>query len=69
MTKGNAFLLAHISLLCLWAWSSLVGMLDALGGPIIAGIVGNVTVYLGGNVADNWQRSANYVPELDKGKP
>jgi hypothetical protein len=40
--------------------------LAAIGPVVIAGIVGACGFFQGSNVADNWQRSKYYQPELDK---
>jgi hypothetical protein len=42
--------------------------LTAIGPAVVAGIVGACGFYQGANVADNWQRSRHYRPELDERK-
>jgi hypothetical protein len=70
MKKKHAFIIGIISLLGVY-FSTLGIAPDAIlavGPAVIAGIVGACGFYQGTNVADNWQRSRHYRPELDERK-
>jgi 5-bromo-4-chloroindolyl phosphate hydrolysis protein len=41
-------------------------MLASVGVTIILALVGNGATYVGGQVADAWQKSKYYKPELDR---
>jgi hypothetical protein len=40
--------------------------ITAIGPSVVAGIVGAGGFFFGTNVADNWQRSKYYQPQLDR---
>ena len=66
MKKQHAFWVGLASLLGLFLVTLFVapGALAAIGPAVVAGIVGACGFYQGTNVADNWQRSKYYRPEL-----
>jgi hypothetical protein len=66
MKKGSAFIFGMLWLALFSAGVFIVGAIVDLGGAIVTGAVGIVLTYIGGNVADNWQRSKHYHPEMDK---
>jgi hypothetical protein len=66
MKKGSAFIFGMIWLALFATGVFIVGAIADLGGAIVTGAVGIVLTYIGGNVADNWQRSKHYHQELDK---
>lgn len=39
-----------------------------IAGPVIAGLVGVGTTFFTGNVAHAWQKSKNFIPEMQKGE-
>jgi hypothetical protein len=68
MKKKHAFIAVLLSLLGIY-FATLVAAPDALaaiGPAVIVGIVGAGGFSQGSIVADNWQRSKYYRPELDK---
>jgi hypothetical protein len=66
MTKGQAFTLVHWTLFIMALGAFQSGGFMELWPGLIAGMVGNATIYIGGNVADNGVRGAFYRPELDR---
>jgi hypothetical protein len=66
LKKGTAFIWGMIWLALFTGATVFTDTLGALGSAIVAGAVGIVLTYIGGNVADNWQRSKHYHSELDK---
>jgi hypothetical protein len=72
MKKKHAFIVGVLSLLGIYfiTLAAAPVSIPAIGPAVIAGIVGACGFSLGSNVADNWQRSKYYQPELDrKGNP
>ncbi|MDR1249312.1 MAG: hypothetical protein LBK63_08425 [Treponema sp.] len=72
MKKKHAFIAVLVSLLGIYFVTLVVApdSMAAIGPAAIAGIVGAGGFSLGSSVADNWQRSKYYQPELDrKGNP
>jgi hypothetical protein len=67
MKKKHAFWAGLISLMGIFLLTLFVNpdSLAAIGPAVVAGIVGACGFYQGTNVADNWQRSKYYRPELD----
>jgi uncharacterized membrane protein len=66
MKKGSAFIFGMIWLGLFSGAVIIAGAIAEIGGAIVTGAVGIVLTYIGGNVADNWQRSKHYHQELDK---
>lgn len=69
MKKAEAFTLVHFSLMLMAIMAVWMGMVPLLWPSIIAGLVGNATVYIGGNVADNGIKGHFYNQALDRGMP
>lgn len=69
MTKSQAFTLVHFSLMLMSAMAIQLGMVAVLWPSLIAGLVGNATVYIGGNVVDNGVKGHFYNSALDRGQP
>ena len=65
--KATVFWTTLIVLVVLYIVTALVaeGQLSAVGVTIIIMLVGNGATYIGGNVADAWQRSKYFRSELD----
>jgi hypothetical protein len=66
--KKHAFFIGVSCLMAIYG-STLAAAPDALaaiGPAVVAGIVGACGFFQGANVADNWQRSRHYRPELDE---
>jgi hypothetical protein len=70
MKKKHAFIVGIASLLGIYAFTLAVApeTLPAIGPSVVAGIVGACGFFQGANVADNWQRSKYYQPELNRGR-
>jgi hypothetical protein len=68
MKKKHAFITGIISLLGIYGFTLSLApeTLAAIGPAVVAGIVGACGFFQGANVADNWQRSKYYLPELDR---
>jgi hypothetical protein len=68
--KKHAFIVGIVSLLGIYAFTLIYApeALPAIGPSVILGIVGACGFYQGANVADNWQRSKYYQPELNTGR-
>jgi drug/metabolite transporter (DMT)-like permease len=68
MKKKHAFIVGIISLLGIYFITLAVApeSIPAIGPAVIVGIVGACGFSLGSNVADNWQRSKYYQPELNR---
>ena len=66
--KATAFWATFWALLALYGFTAWLvpTSLPAIGPTIIGALAFAGFGYQAANVADNWQRSANYVPELDK---
>lgn len=69
-TKARAFWATFWALIGLYALTAAIAAdsLGAVGPAIVAALAFAGFGYQAANVADNWQRSANYRPELDKGE-
>lgn len=67
--KSTAFWVSLISLIGLYVLTLFVhpATLDSVGGAMVVSIAAAAGLYQSANVADNWQRSKNYRPELDRG--
>jgi hypothetical protein len=67
--KATAWTLTFVSLNGLYVFTALVSpeAIVPIGQAIIWALAFAGFGYQATNVADNWQRSAHYVPELDKG--
>jgi len=67
MKKRTAFWATEIALVGIYVLTALVAseQLSAVGVTIIIMLVGNAATYIGGNVADAWQRSKYFRSELD----
>lgn len=65
--KATVFWTTLVVLVVLYIVTALVaeGQLSAAGVTIIIMLVGNGATYIGGNVADAWQRSKYFRSELD----
>lgn len=65
--KATVFWTTLIVLVMLYVLTTLVAQeqLSAVGVTIIIMLVGNGATFIGGNVADNWQRSKYFRSELD----
>uniref|UniRef100_A0A6M3LQF1 Holin n=1 Tax=viral metagenome TaxID=1070528 RepID=A0A6M3LQF1_9ZZZZ len=65
--KATVFWTTLVVLVVLYIVTALVaeGQLSAVGVTIIIMLVGNGATYIGGNVADAWQRSKYFRSELD----
>jgi hypothetical protein len=68
MKKKHAFIVVVLSLLGIYFVTLAVvpDTLAAIGPAVIVGIVGAGGFSQGSIVADNWQRSKYYRPELDR---
>jgi hypothetical protein len=68
MKKKHALLIGVISLLGIYYSTLFIApeCITAIGPAVIFGIIGGCGFSIGGNVADNWQRSKYYQPELDR---
>jgi hypothetical protein len=68
MKKKHAFIVGIISLLGIYFTTLFIApaAVTAIGPAVIMGIMGACGFSLGANVADNWQRSKYYQPDLDK---
>ena len=68
MKKRHAFIAGLASLLGIYAATLLLapGSLAAVGPAVVGGIVAACGFFKAANVADNWQRSKYYRPELDE---
>ena len=66
--KATAFWATYLALLGLYGFTALIvpTTLPAIGPTIIGALAFAGFGYQATNVADNWQRSTHYVPELDK---
>ena len=69
MKKAEAFTLVHFSLMTMATMAIPLDMVAVLWPSIIAGVVGNATVFIGGNVADNGVKGHFYNQSLDRGEP
>jgi hypothetical protein len=71
--KKHAFWTGIVSLLGIFFATLLMApdALPSVGPAVVAGVVGACGFYKAANVADNWQRSRYYRPELDEriGRP
>jgi len=67
MKKRTAFWVTEIALVGIYVLTALVApeQLAAVGVTIIIMLVGNAATYIGGSVADSWQRSKYFRSELD----
>lgn len=65
--KLLVFIINHITLtaIIILAFFFAPDQIQAIGPTIIIMIVGNGFVYIGGNVADAWQKSKYYQSELN----
>ena len=68
MKKKHAFLVCLVSLLAIYGATLILApdAISAIGPSVVLGIVGAGGFSLGANVADNWQRSKYYQPELTR---
>jgi hypothetical protein len=71
MKKATSFWVGVASLLLIYFATLAIApdTITVIGPAVIMGIVGACGFYQSTNVADNWQRSKYYQPELDKGRP
>jgi 4-alpha-glucanotransferase len=67
VTNRTAFWTTEIVLVALYVLTLLVSaaQIASVGVTIIIMLVGNAATYIGGNVADAWQRSKYFRSELD----
>lgn len=63
--KGQAFAAVHFTLSIMATMAVYLGATKELWPGIIAGMVANVTTYLGANVADNGVKGKFYEPRLE----
>jgi len=65
--KATAFWTTFLALMALYVLTLIVAseLLASVGVTIIIMIVGNAATYVGGVVADAWQRSKYFRSELD----
>lgn len=65
--KSTAFWVSLLSLIGLYMLTLFIhpDTLMHVGGAMVLSIAAAAGLYQGTNVADNWQRSKNYRPELD----
>ena len=65
--KATAFWTTETVLVALYVLTLLVAreQIASVGVTIIIMLVGNAATYIGGNVADAWQRSKYFRTELD----
>jgi hypothetical protein len=70
MKKKHAFIVGIVSLLGIYAFTLAIApeTISAIGPAVVAGIVGACGFFQSTNVADNWQRSKYYQPELNQDK-
>jgi hypothetical protein len=68
MKKKHVFIIGIVSLLGIYFFTLIYApdAVSAIGPAVVAGIVGACGFYQGANVADNWQRSKYYQPELNQ---
>lgn len=71
VTKGGAFILGILAVVCLAVFSALLvpETVAAVIPGAVLGIVGVTTAYIGGNVADNGVKGKYYNPALDTKAP
>lgn len=67
--KAMAFWTTLFTLIVLFVVSALKEQLSSVGEIIVIMIVGNSATYIGGQVADSWQKSKYYRSELDPNVP
>jgi hypothetical protein len=69
--KSTAFWASFIALVLLFALTAIKApqSLDGVGSTIVIAIAMAGGLYQAANVADNWQRSKFYRPELDERTP
>ena len=67
MIKKHAFWAGLVSLLGIYGFTLALApdAITAIGPAVVAGIVAAGGCFKAANVADNWQRSKYYRPELD----
>jgi len=63
--KATAFWTTLLTLIILFVVSALKEQLASVGQIIVIMVVGNAATYIGGQVADSWQKSKYYRAELD----
>jgi type IV secretory pathway TrbL component len=65
--KILVFWVINLQLLGLFVLSIFIApdSLTGIGHTLIFGLIGNGAIYIGGNVADAWQKSKYYRQELD----
>jgi hypothetical protein len=70
MKKKHAFIVGVVSLLGIYFITLALALapetIPAIGPAVIGGILMACGFSLGSSVADNWQRSKYYQPELDR---
>jgi hypothetical protein len=68
MKKSTSFKVGIVSLLGIYGFTLALApeAITAIGPAVIAGILGACGFFQGTAVADNWQRSKYYQPELDR---
>jgi hypothetical protein len=68
LKKKHALIIGIVCLMAIYGSTLIMApdTLAAIGPAVVAGIVGACGFYQGTNVADNWQRSRYYKPELDR---
>ena len=71
MKKKHAFIAGLASLLGIYGATLLLApaSLSAIGPAVVAGIAAACGFFKAASVADNWQRSRYYRPELDERRP
>jgi hypothetical protein len=69
MKKKHAFIVGITSLLGIYFSALFITpeAITTIGPAVIMGVVGACGFYQGTNVADNWQRSKYYQPDLNGG--
>jgi len=65
--KATAFWTTEVVLVMLYVLTLVLGreQIASVGVTIIIMLVGNAATYIGGSVADSWQRSKYFRTELD----
>lgn len=65
--KATAFWTTEIALIMLYVLTLILGreLLASVGVTIVLMLVGNAATYVGGAVADAWQKSKYFRSELD----
>ena len=65
--KATAFWTTEVVLVALYVLTLLIAreQIASVGVTIIIMLVGNAATYIGGNVADAWQKSKYFRTELD----